>query len=201
VFRTFILSSMFFTISVDRFLALHIHLISGVGSCPDEDVPNLLVLVHLASNKSISINRTLACLINALLVHSQICLRHHHPVLFQFSDIHRLCLSIFRLIIPLYLSDASYSLHHHHSYWLCNSRFRSQIDNYLYLSRASNPPFICVLSSEDWVPHVSIRSHSCIATGAEPNAHQFMSRINLMGDQMGRDPGRYHSNSGTRPSM
>jgi hypothetical protein len=48
---------------------------------------------------------------------------------------------------------------------------------------------------------VSVRSHSWIATGAEPNAHQFMSRINLMGDQMGRDPGRYHSNSGTRPGM
>jgi hypothetical protein len=40
-----------------------------------------------------------------------------------------------------------------------------------------------------------------LQTGAEPNAHQFMSRINLMGDRMGRDPGRYHSNSGTRPGM
>jgi hypothetical protein len=49
--------------------------------------------------------------------------------------------------------------------------------------------------------NVGVGSHSWIATGAEPNAHQFMSRINLMGDRMGRDPGRYHSNSGTRPGM
>jgi hypothetical protein len=48
---------------------------------------------------------------------------------------------------------------------------------------------------------VSIRSHSWIAIGVEPNTHQFMSRINLMGDQMGRDPRRYHSNSGTKPGM
>jgi hypothetical protein len=58
-----------------------------------------------------------------------------------------------------------------------------------------------IISDASVLLDVSVRSHSWIATGAEPNAHQFMSRINLMGDQMGRDPGRYHSNSGTRPGM
>jgi hypothetical protein len=48
---------------------------------------------------------------------------------------------------------------------------------------------------------VGVGSHSWIATRAEPNVHQFMSRINLMDDQMGRDPGRYHSNLGTMPGM
>jgi hypothetical protein len=38
-------------------------------------------------------------------------------------------------------------------------------------------------------------------TGAEPNAHQFYVTIVLMGDQMGRDSGRYRSNSGTESGM
>jgi hypothetical protein len=44
-------------------------------------------------------------------------------------------------------------------------------------------------------------SHSWIATGVEPNAHLFYVTIDLMGDQMGRDPGRNHSNSGTNSGM
>jgi hypothetical protein len=35
-----------------------------------------------------------------------------------------------------------------------------------------------------------------LLAGAEPNAHQFYVTIVLMGDQMGRDSGRYRSNSG-----
>jgi hypothetical protein len=49
--------------------------------------------------------------------------------------------------------------------------------------------------------NVSVRSHSWIATGAEPNAHQFYVTISLMDDQMVRDPGRNHSSSGTRSGM
>jgi hypothetical protein len=44
-------------------------------------------------------------------------------------------------------------------------------------------------------------SHSWIAAGAEPDAHHFYVTIVLMGDQMGRDSGRYHSNSGTGSGM
>jgi hypothetical protein len=40
-----------------------------------------------------------------------------------------------------------------------------------------------------------------LLAGAEPNAHQFYVTIVLMGDQMGRDSGRYRSNSGTRSGM
>jgi hypothetical protein len=40
-----------------------------------------------------------------------------------------------------------------------------------------------------------------LLTGAEPNAHQFYVTIVLMGDQMGRDSGRYRSNSGTESGM
>jgi hypothetical protein len=36
---------------------------------------------------------------------------------------------------------------------------------------------------------------------AEPDAHQFYVTIVLMGDQMGRDLGRYHSNSRTKSGM
>jgi hypothetical protein len=36
-----------------------------------------------------------------------------------------------------------------------------------------------------------------LLAGAEPNAHQFYVTIVLMGDQMGRDSGRYLSNSRT----
>ena len=44
-------------------------------------------------------------------------------------------------------------------------------------------------------------SHSWIAAGAEPDAHQFYVTIFLMGDHMGRDSGRYHSNLGTGSGM
>jgi hypothetical protein len=40
-----------------------------------------------------------------------------------------------------------------------------------------------------------------LLAGAEPNAHQFYVTIVLMGDQMGRDSGRYRSNSGTGSGM
>ena len=40
-----------------------------------------------------------------------------------------------------------------------------------------------------------------LLAGAEPNAHQFYVMIVLMGDQMGRDSGRYRSNSGTESCM
>jgi hypothetical protein len=40
-----------------------------------------------------------------------------------------------------------------------------------------------------------------LLAGAEPNAHQFYVTIVLMGDQMGRDSGRYRSNSGTESGM
>jgi hypothetical protein len=36
---------------------------------------------------------------------------------------------------------------------------------------------------------------------AEPNAHQFYVTIVLMGDQMGRDSGRYRSNLGIESGM
>ena len=40
-----------------------------------------------------------------------------------------------------------------------------------------------------------------LLAGAEPDAHQFYVTVVLMGDQMGRDSGRYHSNSGTGSGM
>jgi hypothetical protein len=40
-----------------------------------------------------------------------------------------------------------------------------------------------------------------LLAGAEPNAHQFYVMIILMGDQMGRDSGRYRFNSTTDSGM
>jgi hypothetical protein len=46
------------------------------------------------------------------------------------------------------------------------------------------------------------RSHSWIAAGAEPDAHQFMSRfVYERGDRMEVNSKRYGSNSETRPGM